>query len=389
MAGRVTPERSWGPAPTVATLAVALVLVGACARPAAPPPPSLRRDGARGQHVLVVTIDTLRRDRLGAYGHAGGLTPALDGLAARGMRATHAFSHVPQTLPAHASILTGRTPVRHGLHLNGAARLAADVPTLATVFSAAGYRTGAFVGAFVLDDRYGLGRGFDVYDDRLPPGNGESFLYAERRAEAVVEAAGDWILGAGPSPWLAWVHLFDPHAPYDAPPPVPPGRPPYDAEVAYTDAMLGRLLDRLRQRGVLDHTLVVVTADHGEGLGDHGERTHGLFAYDATLAVPLIVSGPGAGAGVIDAPVGHADLLPTLVAMAGVPAPAGLDGLPLTDPLPADRTVYFEALDANLTRGWAPLSGVVTAAWKYIHLPEAELYDRARDAAESANLRGA
>ena len=153
--------------------------------------------------------------------------------------------------------------------------------------------------------------------------------------------------------------------------------------------MLGRLLDRLRQAGVLDRTLVVVTADHGEGLGDHGERTHGLFAYDATLAVPLIVSGPGAGTGVIDAPIGHADLLPTLVALAGVPAPADLDGLPLTDPLPADRTVYFEALDANLTRGWAPLTGVVTAGWKYIHLPEAELYDRARDAAETSNVAAA
>ena len=163
--------------------------------------------------MLVVTIDTLRRDRLGAYGHPGGLTPVLDALATRGVRATHAFSHVPQTLPAHASLLTGRTPPRHGLHVNGAARLAADVPTLATVFAAAGYRTGAFVGAFVLDDRYGLGRGFEVYDDRLPPGGGRDFLYAERRADAVVQAAGDWILAAGRSPWLAWVHLFDPARP--------------------------------------------------------------------------------------------------------------------------------------------------------------------------------
>ena len=175
------------------------------------------------------------------------------------------------------------------------------MPTLATVFAAAGYRTAAFVGAFVLDDRYGLGRGFDVYDDRLPAGGSDGFVYAERRADTVVEAAGDWIVAAGSSPWLAWVHLFDPHAPYDAPPPVPPGRAPYDAEVAYTDAMLGRLFDRLRQAGVLDRTVIVVTADHGEALGDHGERTHGLFAYDATLAVPLIVSGPGVRPGVVDA----------------------------------------------------------------------------------------
>ena len=222
---------------------------------------------------------------------------------------------------------------------------------MATVFAAAGYRTAAFVGAFVLDDRYGLGRGFDHYDDRLPAGGADGFVYAERRAETVVQSAGDWILAAGTSPWLAWVHLFDPHAPYDAPPPASPGRAPYDAEVAYTDAMLGRLFDRLRQAGVLDRAVIVVTADHGEALGDHGERTHGLFAYDATLAVPLIVSGPGVRPGVVDLPVGHVDLLPTLAALAGLPAPAGVDGHSLTEALPADRSVYFEALDANLTRG--------------------------------------
>jgi arylsulfatase A-like enzyme/Flp pilus assembly protein TadD len=365
------------------------VALAGCSRPAAPSGPLLQRDGSRGSHVLLVTIDTLRRDRLGAYGHPGGLTPTIDALAARGARVAHAFAPAPQTLPSHASILTGLMPPRHGLHLNGARRLASEVPTLATAFKAAGYRTGAFVGAFVLDDRYGLGRGFDRYDDQLPAGGGHGFVYAERRGDAVVQAAGDWIVAQGASPWLAWVHLFDPHAPYVAPAPYAQGREAYDGEVAYADAMLGRLVDRLRAATVLERTLIVVTADHGESLGDHGERTHGLFAYDATLAVPLVFAGPGVRAGVVEAVVAHADLLPTLTALTGLASLPDLDGAPLTDSVPADRAVYFEALDASLTRGWAPLTGVVAGGWKFIQLPEAELYDRSTDPGERTNLAAA
>ena len=187
------------------------------------------------------------------------------------------------TLPAHASMLTGRTPLSHGVRNNGTFRLREDVPTLATVLKAPAIATGAFVGAFVLDARYGLSRGFDTYDDRYASSaGGPTFGFAERRAAEVVQTAGDWILSAkAGGPWFAWVHLFDPHAPYDAPADYRAGRAPYDAEVAYTDAMLGRLLDRLRAAGALDRTLIVVTADHGESLGDHGETTHGLFAYDS------------------------------------------------------------------------------------------------------------
>ena len=201
-------------------MCLAGVLAAACARAPAPPSgPALVAGAGRGKNVLLVTIDTLRRDRIGAYGHTGGLTPTLDQLSAAGVRFAHAFSHVPLTLPAHASILTGRTPPGHGLHLNGAAALPGDVPTLATVLKAAGYRTGAFVGAFVLDARFGLNQGFDDYDDRYPQDRGAaSFVFAERRAEAVVRppATGSQAPGAA-SPWFAWVHLFDPHAPYDAP----------------------------------------------------------------------------------------------------------------------------------------------------------------------------
>ncbi|MEP7116436.1 MAG: sulfatase-like hydrolase/transferase [Acidobacteriota bacterium] len=366
----------------------ALAATAGCGTPSAPRGAHGLAAGAmRGANVLLVTIDTLRHDRLGAYGGPAGLTPTLDRLSAAGVRYSKAFSHVPMTLPAHASILTGRTPVGHGVHGNGAFRLGDDLPTLATVLKAAGYRTGAFVGAFVLDARFGLNRGFDDYDDHYPHGTSTSFAFAERRGDAVVEAAGTWILDAREhGPWLAWVHLFDPHAPYDAPAEFRPGRTPYDAEVAYADAMLGRLLDSLAAAHALDHTLVVVTADHGESLGEHGEATHGLFAYDATLAVPLLVSGAGIAPAVVDGPVGHADILPTVLDLVGVAAPAGLGGQSLVTPPPADRAIYFEALDAHLARDWAPLSGVATAQWKYIDLPLPELYDLAGDPHEIANL---
>jgi arylsulfatase A-like enzyme/Flp pilus assembly protein TadD len=366
---------------TLAALAVS------CTRSA--PASPLRSGQLQGANVLLVTIDTLRRDRLGAYGSASGLTPTLDRLAASGVRFSRAYSHVPMTLPAHASILTGRTPRTHGIHINGASRLDDAVPTLATELSRAGYRTGAFVGAFVLDARFGLNRGFDDYDDRYPhQPDAASFKVVDRRADEVVKAAGDWILAAsGDSPpWFAWVHLFDPHTPYDAPPEYRGGRSPYDAEVAYTDAMLGRLLDRLRGARALDRTLVVVTADHGESLGEHGETTHGLFAYDATLGVPLIVSGAGIGPAVVETPAAHADILPTIVNLVGVAPPAHVDGLSLAALPAADRPLYFEALEANLTRAWAPLTGVIAGNWKYLELPLPELYDLRADPAEAVNL---
>ncbi|MGE0813574.1 MAG: sulfatase-like hydrolase/transferase [Vicinamibacterales bacterium] len=374
---------------------VAAVLVGlaavaaACARQAPPAGAGLVPGTGRGFNVLLVTIDTLRRDRVGAYGHPGGLTPTLDALSARGVRFAHAFSHVPLTLPAHTSILTGRTPVHHGVHLNGSARLDEAVPTLATTLKAAGYRTGAFVGAFVLDARYGLTRGFDRYDDHYGTDtDSRSFAFAERPGADVVQAAGDWILAPGAAaPWLAWVHLFDPHAPYAAPADYRAGRTPYDAEVAYADAMVGRLLDRLGP-AVLDRTLIVVTADHGESLGDHGETTHGLFAYDSTIAVPLIIAGGGVTPAIVEAPVGHDDILPTAADLLGVAAPDGMDGQSAARPLAPDRAVYIEALDAYLTRNWAPLTGVATGAWKYIHLPVPELYARATDADEARNVAG-
>ena len=366
---------------------IALISVSGCGRPA---PRDLAPAGTlRGGNVLLVTIDTLRQDRLGAYGNGSGLTPNLDRLAARGVRYAHAFTPAPLTLPAHASILTGLLPRRHGIHNNTGFRLDERVPTLASLARRAGYRTGAFVGAFVLDGRFGLNRGFDEYNDRLPHGDRATFHFAERRAEDVVALAGDWILdrkAADRSLWFAWVHLFDPHAPYDPPGEYRAGRSAYDAEVAYTDAMLGRLLTRLDAAHALDRTLIVVTADHGESLGEHGETTHGLFAYNATLSVPLIFSAPSIEPGAIDVPVSHVDLMPTIADLIGVALSDTVDGESLVRTPPPDRSISFEALDAALTRGWAPLRGIVQGGWKYIDLPDAELYDLAADPHEQRNL---
>jgi arylsulfatase A-like enzyme/Tfp pilus assembly protein PilF len=382
------------------TLAAAFTLSVAALGCSRPPPdaPPLEAGSLHGANVLLVTIDTLRRDRLGAYGGAAGLTPTLDRLATTGIRYANAYSHVPMTLPAHTSILTGLMPAHHGVHNNVSYRLGDRVPTLATVLQGAGYRTGAFVGAFVLDARFGLNRGFDVYDDRLPTNAGEvSFQFVQRRADEVLRAAGDWVLEAdehpaaaaahpAPGPWFCWVHLFDPHTPYDAPAEYREGRSPYDAEVAYTDAMLGRFFERLQLAHGLDRTLIVVTADHGESLGEHGESTHGLFAYNATLAVPLIIHGPGIGSGVVAAAVAHTDIMPTILDLTGISRPQGLDGRSLVQAPDPARAIPFEALDANLTRGWAPLTGIVSDGWKYIDLPIPELYDLAHDPNEATNL---
>ena len=380
--GHVVRSKALGAFSVIAAFAAV-----ACSRPA---DTGLGAAGSlRGANVLLITIDTLRQDRVGVYGNRSGLTPNIDRIAAGGVRYAHAYSPAPLTLPAHASILTGLLPTRHGIHNNTRFRLDERVPTLAGIAKSAGYRTGAFVGAFVLDGRFGLNRGFDEYDDRLPHDGRASFHFAERRASEVVAAAARWIL-SGPqplvsSPWFAWVHLFDPHAPYDAPAEYRGGRTPYDAEVAYADAMVGRLLEQLQAAHALDKTLIVVTADHGESLGEHGEMTHGLFAYNSTLAVPLVLKGPAIAPATVEAPVLHTDITPTILDLIGLTIPGPVDGQSLVHPPSRERPLYFEALDAALTRGWAPLRGVVQGDWKYIDLPEAELYDVAADPGELQN----
>lgn len=342
------------------------------------------------ENVLLVTVDTLRADSLGFAGHPRAATPVLDRLAAQGVVFPRAHAHNVMTLPSHANILTGRYPFEHGVRDNAGFVLPDDVPTVATLLSAAGFRTAAFIGAFPLDVRYGLGRGFDVYDDHYPESSRPGAV-PERQGDEVVELAHAWWRGAAGERRFLWVHLFDPHAPYAPPEPYASRfeSEPYLGEVAAVDAFLAPLLEPLLDGDDGGRTLVVFTSDHGEAFGDHGELTHGLFAYEATLRVPLVLWGAGLSAGRSELPARHVDLLPTVLEATGVEAPTGIPGRSLLPPVEAaDEPVdsYFEALNANLTRGWAPLYGVIRDGRKLISLPLPELYDLEEDPAEAENL---
>jgi len=384
---------SRGPSPRLTRVIGLLLLVAgaclACRRAATP--------ASGTTNVLLITIDTLRADRLGCYGYAQASTPTLDALAARGVRFATAVTHVPLTGPSHASILTGLTPLGHGFRDNGGFVLPARVGTAAEAFGQAGYQTGAFVSGFPLDRRFGLNRGFETYDDHLPRGNDRRRTpYVERFADATTDAALRWIdksaSGPHPKPFLAWVHYYDPHAPYE-----PPGDlaerfrgSPYDGEIAFVDRQIARLLAALEKAGSLGRTLVLVTADHGESLGDHGEGTHGLFVYDATLRIPWIMAGPGIGAGRVTTTVARGiDVFPTLLDYAGLPARPDIEGRSLRPAAEgremADAPVYAESLYPEREYGWAPLHAWRTAQFKFIEAPRPELYDLATDANEAAD----
>jgi len=352
------------------------------------PPP----DGAaRGADVVLVTIDTLRADALGFTGNAKVKTPLLDRLAAAGRVYTDTHAHNVVTLPSHTNILTGLYPFAHGVRDNSGFTLGRAVPTLATRLHDAGYATAAFVGAFPLDSRYGLSRGFDVYDDHYPLGsNPDEFLMAERRGDQVVAAAQSWWSSqpAG-KPRFLWVHLYDPHAPYDPPEPFASRYrdAPYLGEVAAVDSFLTPLLEP-HLAGRERPALVVVTADHGEALGEHGELTHGLFAYEPTLKVPLVLWGQGVTPGRDARAARHVDVVPTVLRAVGLAPPPSLPGRSLLA-APEPGGSYFEALSTSLNRGWAPLRGVLRDHRKMIDLPVAELYDLVQDPREESNLFGA
>ena len=340
--------------------------------------------------VVLITIDTLRADALGFAGNTAVATPVLDRLASQGRVFTDAHAHNVVTLPSHANILTGLYPYQHGIRDNGGFRLDESVPTLATVLRQAGYATAAFVAAYPLDSQFGLDRGFEVYDDRYPEGSkATEFVLPERRGDEVVAAALAWWQSRR-RPRFLWLHLFDPHAPYAPPEPFASRyrSTPYLGEVAATDAFLGPLLEPFLE-GRQPRAVIALTADHGEALGDHGELTHGLFAYEATLAVPLVLWGPGVEPGRDARPARHVDLFPTLLEAAGVEAPDEPDDRPgrsLLSEGGESETTYFEALSANLNRGWAPLRGMIRDGAKLIALPLPELYDLRSDRAEAENL---
>ena len=344
-----------------------LLLVLACAHPE-----------SRKPNVLLITLDTFRADRLGPA------TPNLNRLGQSGVRFTAAQSPVPMTLPAHASILSGLLPTHHGLRTNGIAEFPADHDTLATQYSQRGYRTAAFVGAFVLDHRFGLARGFDIYDDEVDRGEaGDVSLEASRPAETVVTRGLAWLRGGDARPFFAWVHLWDAHAPYAPPAPHPQT---YDGEIAYVDAQVGRLLQQIDRT----NTVIVVVGDHGEALGEHGELTHGLLLYQSTLHVPLLVAAPEVKPRVIDEPVSSVDLAPTIAALSGF-ALAGVDGRDLSASIrdgrdPATETLYAET-QYPLMFGWSELASARQRNIKLIAGPSPEVFDLARDPRETANVR--
>jgi len=354
-------------------------------------------------NVLLVTIDTFRADRL-----SQAVTPAIEALAASGLRFTNARTAVPLTLPAHTTILTGLLPPVHGVRANGSDRLSETHPTLATILKTAGYRTAAFVGAFVLDRRFGLARGFDSYDDRIDRDpNAADKLEAERPASAVVDRALAWlehVAAAGaapPDPFFIWIHLYDPHAPYRAPAAfvararqmgATPGSAvenrDYDAEVMYADAQISRVFDWLRARDLVDRTVIVVAGDHGEGLGEHGEQTHGMLLYDGTLRVPLVVSRPGSGAATRSDAVSLVDVAPTILRSAGLTPPPEMSGRDLTAPV-RSGDIYAET-DYPLVAGWSPLQALTDGRWKIVRGGlSIELYDLERDAGERHDLSAA
>jgi arylsulfatase A-like enzyme/Flp pilus assembly protein TadD len=347
--------------------------------------------------VLLITIDTLRADALGAYGHPRAAAPWIDRLAGAGVLFERAYAHNVVTLPSHANILSGRLPTEHGVRDNSGFRFPSEIETLATLLRDRGYRTGAFVSAFPLDSQFGLARGFDIYEDSfVNVDTNPAFLVQERRAQETVDLARRWLDEEMGRPSFCWVHVFEPHYPYEPPPPVAARFPdqPYLGEVATTDAALRPLLEPLVEAGREGRTLVVLTSDHGEALGEHGERTHGLFAYEATLRIPLVLFAPRLfGPRVVREPVGHVDILPTVLDVLGQLPPgsaAGRSVLPLVEGRPEpDAPIYFESLSAALNRGWAPLHGVVQRELKLIDLPIPELYDLERDPAETRDLTGA
>jgi arylsulfatase A-like enzyme/Flp pilus assembly protein TadD len=343
------------------------------------------RRGSQQPDVILVTIDTLRADALGFAGNARVKTPYLDSLAARGTVFTNAHAHNVVTLPSHTNILTGLYPYQHGIRDNAGFTLDARHPTLGAMLKRAGYSTAAFVSAFPLDSRFGLNAGFDVYDDKYPEAsNPLDFVVQERPAEETLSAARKWYEAARGKKFL-WIHLYDPHAPYDPPSPFREQYrdAPYLGEVAYVDDQLSRFLQPLLERH--PNTFLIITGDHGEALGDHGEQTHGLFAYEATLRVPLIIVDPSERPGKVDTYVRHVDLVPTVLHRIGAKIPAGLPGHALLRGAPAGDT-YFEAISASLNRGWAPLVGMIHKGTKYVDLPLPELYDLAADPGEKRNL---
>lgn len=342
-------------------------------------------------NVLLITVDTLRYDRISFLDDTHVATPKMDALAARSAVFHRAFAHNPVTLPSHVNILTGTTPLFHGISDNPGFKLEDSAVTLAEHLKDAGYSTAAFVAAFPLDSRFGLSQGFDLYDDNYGIQRAYSLYFAERSASEMIIPTMGWI-SKQTGKWFAWMHLFDPHEPYDPPAPYDQkfADDLYSGEAAFVDSQLGVLFDFLKNLGFMKNTMIILTADHGEGLGDHGEISHSYYAYNSSIHIPLIIYLPEGKPVAVEENVSHVDIFPTVCDMLGLKPPKEVQGeslLPLIKGKSRkNNTIYFESLTPYLTAGWAPLRGFIRGDLKYIDLPIPEVYDLKRDLAEENNL---
>jgi arylsulfatase A-like enzyme/Flp pilus assembly protein TadD len=361
-------------------------------------PASFRKlAGDATYNVVLITVDTLRADRIGCYGFAGVETPTIDLFADKGVRFERCTASTPLTLPSHTTILTGAFPLFHGVRDNGGFIVPSELVTLAEIYKDKGFATAAFVGAYVLDSKWGLNQGFDTYFDRFDLSKFDKISLAnvQRPGSEVMDEALGWLEAKAGSPFFAWIHLYDPHSPYEPPSPYREryAQHPYLGEIASTDAQLARLWSFLGDRGLRDRTFLVFSSDHGESLGEHKEAAHGFFVYEAAVHVPLIFVTPFPRLqGVVSpAVVSLADIFPTLCEMAGLPPPAQVQGRSLVPHFlkpgrPSERLAYAETFYPRFHYGWSELQSVRDERYKLILSPEPELYDLASDPGETANI---
>lgn len=356
------------------------------------PGTKVARDGKL--NVLLVTLDTTRADRIGAYGWSRARTPNIDALAAGGVRFANAYCSAPLTLPSHCSILTGTYPLYHKVRNNGSYYLAPEAVTLAERLRDRGFRTSAFVASFNVDSRFGVDQGFALYDDRADDEQMLKTFRSERRGDKVADAFIGWLEGNAGSRFFSWVHFFDPHMPHDPPSPYKEefAEDLYDGEVAFMDHELGRIIDALRAKGILARTLVVVAGDHGEALGEKEELDHGIFIYDGTMKVPLIFYADKRlpGGLVVDSRVRLIDIMPSVLDMLGIPVNPEVQGTSLLPFIEGrkdgDLPCYLETYYPPETFGWSELRGIIDGDWKFIRAPRSELYDLKKDPKEEKDL---
>jgi arylsulfatase A-like enzyme/Flp pilus assembly protein TadD len=378
-----------------AGLALAGLLAVFLLRPHAPNFGRLRGD--KDWNVILITVDTLRADKIGCYGNGNVATPTMDAFAAQGIRYERAISQTPLTLPSHTTIMTGTLPIFHGVRDNGGFVVPAELVTMAEAFKTKGYDTAAFVAAYVLDSKWGLNQGFDTYFDKFDLSRFEKISLGEvqRPANEVIDEALGWIDKKKDGKFFAWIHLYDPHTPYAPPEPFKSqyAQNPYLGEISYTDTQLARLWDFLDRNGLRDNLFLIFTSDHGESLGEHEETTHGFFVYQAALHVPLIIATPfpELRGRISSETVGLVDVMPTVCEMAGIPIPAEVQGRSLVPSFfvpgaAADRLAYSETFYPRYHYGWSDLRSVQDGRFKLILAPVPELYDLDRDPGEEKNL---